>query len=85
MWDGEKFLSTQKLDITHIIDRVGTGDAFAAGIIYGLMNYSDDQEALEFGTAACALKHTIEGDANMIILEDVLDLMQGDKSGKIKR
>ncbi|MDO6806973.1 sugar kinase [Zobellia galactanivorans] len=84
MWDGEKYVKTKKLNITHVIDRVGTGDAFAAGLIYGLLHYGD-VEALKFASAACALKHTVPGDANMVSLENVLSLMQGDTSGAIRR
>lgn len=58
MWNGEKFIKAKMLDITHIIDRVGTGDAFASGLIYGLLHY-DEETALNFATAACALKHTV--------------------------
>jgi 2-dehydro-3-deoxygluconokinase len=85
VWNGRRFIKTKKLDVTHIVDRVGTGDAYAAGVIYGLLHYQKDEEALAFATAACALKHTVEGDANIISLEDVQELMSGDTSGKIKR
>lgn len=84
MWTGEKYIKAQMLDITHIIDRVGTGDAFASGLIYGLLHY-DDEEALNFATAACALKHTVPGDVNLVSLDNVLSLMEGDTSGAIKR
>lgn len=72
------------LDITHIIDRVGTGDAFAAGLIYGFLHY-DDEQALDFAAAACALKHTVPGDVNTVSLQNVQSLMEGDTSGAIKR
>lgn len=85
LWNGKEFFKTSKLDVTHIVDRVGTGDAYAAGVIYGLLNYEDDFDALQFGTAACALKHTVEGDANMVSADMVTDLMQGNTSGNIKR
>lgn len=85
MWNGTSMLKTRKLEITFIVDRVGTGDAFAAGLIYGLMNYKEDQQALNFATAACALKHTVIGDANMVAVEDVKQLAEGDTSGKINR
>jgi 2-dehydro-3-deoxygluconokinase len=84
MWDGEEYMKTEILNITHVIDRVGTGDAFAAGLIYGLLHY-EDFPALKFASAACALKHTIQGDVNMVSLENVLSLMEGDTSGSIKR
>jgi len=84
MWNGREYIKTETLDITPVIDRVGTGDAFAAGLIYGLLHY-EDKEALEFGSAACALKHTLPGDVNMVSLDNVLSLMKGDTSGSIKR
>ncbi|MBR06769.1 MAG: 2-dehydro-3-deoxygluconokinase [Rickettsiales bacterium] len=85
MWNGKSFRKTHKLEVTHIVDRVGTGDAYAAGLIYGLLHYTDDLEALKFATAACALKHTVEGDANMVSLDSVLELTKGNTSGKIIR
>lgn len=85
MWDGKEEIRTPNYDITHIVDRVGTGDAFAAGLIYGLLHYSSDEAALNFATAACALKHTIEGDANIVSVVDVENLVGGDTSGRIKR
>ncbi len=85
MWDGEQLLLTEMLDVTHIIDRVGTGDAYAAGLIYGLLHHENDQHALEFAIAACALKHTIEGDANMVSVADVEGLVGGNTSGAIIR
>jgi len=84
MWNGTEYIKTEVLDITPVIDRVGTGDAFAAGLIYGLLHYPD-KEALEFASAACALKHTVPGDVNMVSLDNVLNLMQGDTSGSIIR
>ena len=84
MWNGEAYIKTEMLNITHIIDRVGTGDAFAAGLIYGLLHY-DDEKALDFASAACALKHTVPGDVNLVSLENVLSLMEGDTSGAIRR
>ncbi len=84
MWNGREYIKTEMLDITPVIDRVGTGDAFAAGLIYGLLHY-EDKEALEFASAACALKHTVPGDVNMVSLDNVLSLMKGDTSGSIKR
>lgn len=84
IWNGKKYIRTEMLNITHIIDRVGTGDAFAAGLIYGLLHF-DDKEAMDFATAACALKHTIPGDVNTVSLENVISLMQGNTSGAIIR
>jgi 2-dehydro-3-deoxygluconokinase len=85
MWNGQEFITTDMLDITHVIDRVGSGDAFASGLIYGLLHYDNDVQALNFATAACALKHTIPGDVNLVSLENVLSLMEGDTSRSIKR
>ena len=84
LWNGEAYVTSETLNITHIIDRVGTGDAFAAGLIYGLLHF-DDEKAIEFASAACALKHTVVGDVNMVSLENVLSLMDGDTSGSIRR
>ncbi len=84
IWNGQKYIKTDMLNITHIIDRVGTGDAFAAGLIYGLLHYND-KDAIDFAASACALKHTIPGDVNTVSLENVQSLMQGDTSGAIKR
>lgn len=84
MWTGKVYVKTEVLNISHVIDRVGTGDAFAAGVIYGLLHY-DDIKALKFATAACALKHTVPGDVNLVSLENVISLMEGNTSGKIKR
>ena len=83
-WTGNEYISTQELEITSVVDRIGTGDAYAAGIIYGLQNF-DDQKTLDFANAACALKHTILGDANLVSVEEVLEVVQGNTGGRIKR
>ena len=85
LWNGEQVLYSPTFDITHIVDRVGTGDAFAAGLIYGLLHFDSDQEGVDFASAACALKHTVEGDANMVSVADVERLMDGYESGRIIR
>lgn len=85
IWNGKSYTKTEILDITHVIDRVGTGDAFAAGLIYGLLHYEDDIQAVRFASAACALKHTVPGDVNTVSLDNVLRLMEGDTSGTIQR
>lgn len=69
----------------HIVDRVGGGDSFGGGLIYSLMNGMDTQQAVEFAVAASALKHTIEGDFNMVTRSEVEKLMKGDASGRIQR
>jgi 2-dehydro-3-deoxygluconokinase len=85
IWNGADVLMSPSLDVTHIVDRVGTGDAYAAGMIYGMLNLASDQEAVNFATAACALKHTVEGDANVVSVGDVESLVKGNTSGRIKR
>lgn len=73
-------------DITHIVDRVGGGDSFMGGLVYGLISYPDnDQKALEFAVAASCLKHTIYGDFNMVTVAEVENLMAGDGSGRVSR
>ncbi|MDH6252531.1 2-dehydro-3-deoxygluconokinase [Chryseobacterium sp. H1D6B] len=81
--DGDYF-ETELLEVTPVVDRIGTGDAFAAGLIYGLLNY-DDEMALKFANAACAVKHTILGDINQCSAEDILEVVNGNSGGRIKR
>lgn len=78
-------LHSSRYDITDIVDRVGTGDSFAAGLIYGLLTYRDDAKALEFATAASCLKHSVLGDFNRVSVAEVEALMQGDASGRVQR
>jgi 2-dehydro-3-deoxygluconokinase len=85
MWNGEEMLKTPVHQITPIIDRIGGGDAFIAGLIYGLFTYKNDQKALDFAVAASALKHSVEGDANLISADEVEPVMQGDSSGRLVR
>ncbi len=85
MWNGEELIETDYQDITHIVDRIGTGDAFLAGFIYGQVVLKNDLESLRFGTAAAALKHTIEGDQNLVTVAEVEAVMSGDKSGRLRR
>ena len=86
MWNGKELLETSDIEINPIIDRVGGGDAFIAGLIHGLISFDgDDQKALEFGVAASALKHTIEGDALISTIAEVEAIRQGETSGRIKR
>ncbi len=80
-----EFLSSRHYEITDIVDRVGAGDSFAAGLIYGLRAYGDDQRALEFATAASCLKHSILGDINRVGVAEVEALMAGDSSGRVQR
>ncbi len=86
LWNGKKLFVSHTYQITHIVDRVGGGDAFMSGLIYGLMNYiGDDQKALDFAVAASCLKHTISGDFNLVSIDEVEKLMQGDESGRVAR
>jgi len=85
LWDGKKLYQAPKYDITHIVDRVGGGDSFMGGLIYGLLNYNNDQVALNFAVSASCLKHTIEGDFNMVSIEEVEKLMEGNTSGRVSR
>ncbi len=85
MWTGTELLETADIDINPIVDRVGGGDSFIAGLIHGLIRFDDPQKALEFGVAASALKHTIEGDALISTEAEVEAIRQGETSGRIKR
>ncbi|MBP1594186.1 MAG: kdgK3 [Bacteroidetes bacterium] len=77
---------SKRYDITHIVDRVGGGDSFMGGLVYGLISYpNDDQKALEFAVAASCLKHTIYGDFNLVTVSEVENLMKGDGSGRVSR
>jgi 2-dehydro-3-deoxygluconokinase len=69
----------------HIVDRVGGGDSFGAGIIYGMLNKMSPQESLEFAVAASCLKHSIEGDFNQVSVDEVKKLSGGDASGRVQR
>ncbi len=80
-----EFLVGPRYDLTHIIDRVGTGDSFGAGLIYSLLTGSSHQQALDFATAASALKHTVPGDFNLVTLDEVRRLAAGGVGGRIQR
>ena len=84
LYDGEKFYHTRKYDI-RIVDRVGGGDSFASGLIYGLVTGMPMEDAAEFAVAASALKHTIPGDMNLVTVDEVTTLMKGDASGRVQR
>lgn len=83
--DGEHFYESKRYMISDIIDRVGGGDSFAGGLIYGLNHYKDKQQALEFAVAASCLKHSIIGDFNRVGVSDVETLMGGDGTGRVQR
>ena len=85
--DANGFMLSRRYEITDIVDRVGGGDSFASGLIYGLLTYGYDraQDALEFAAAASALKHTIPGDFNLITVSEAEKLAGGDASGRVQR
>ena len=86
LFDGDKMFESKQYQITHIVDRVGGGDSFMGGLIYGLLTYpNEDQKALDFAVAASCLKHTIKGDANLVTVAEVEKLMGGDASGRVAR
>lgn len=85
LWDAGRFYTGTTYDITPIVDRVGGGDAFAGGLIFGLRTYDDRQRALEFAIAASCLKHSIYGDFNLVTVDEVEKLMAGDASGRVSR
>jgi len=84
LFDGT-FHVSRRYAITHIVDRVGGGDSFSAGLIYGLNTYRNPAEALEFAVAASCLKHTIGGDYNRVTVREVENLMKGSGSGRVQR
>ena len=83
--DRASFYVSRRYEINDIIDRVGGGDSFAGGLIYGLNHYQEKQSALEFAVAASCLKHSIIGDFNRVSVDDVTKLMSGDSSGRVQR
>ena len=85
IYNGEEFYTSKRYDIDPIIDRVGGGDSFSGGIIHGLMTKPNQGAALEFAVAASALKHTINGDFNLVSVEEVEALAGGDASGRVQR
>lgn len=85
IYDGKTFYESKHYDINPIIDRVGGGDSFSAGLIHGLLSYKDQTKALEFAVAASALKHTIPGDFNLISTSEVESLAKGNANGRVQR
>ena len=85
LFNGREFFASTRYDLTHIVDRVGAGDSFAAGLIYGMATGMGDEETLNFAVAASALKHTIPGDLNLVTLSEVQNLMGGNASGRVQR
>jgi 2-dehydro-3-deoxygluconokinase len=85
LWRMGQIYTAPRYDSTPIVDRVGAGDSFCAGLIYGLRTYDDAQQALEFAVAASCLKHTVPGDFNLVGVAEVEKLMGGDVSGRVSR
>ena len=83
--DRKEFIVSKHYEISDIVDRVGGGDSFSGGLIYGLNSYPSHQEALEYAVAASCLKHSVSGDFNRVSVDDVEKLMQGDGSGRVVR
>jgi len=85
LWNGNSLLHSKKYEVTNIVDRVGSGDAFMAGLIYGLIEGNPEKEVLEFAIAASVLKHSIPGDVNTVSIEEVNALVKGENVGKLLR
>jgi 2-dehydro-3-deoxygluconokinase len=86
LYDGKNMYESKQYQITDIVDRVGGGDSFMGGLIYGLLHYPNEkQKALDFAVAASCLKHTIKGDANLVTIQEIEKLMNGDASGRVNR
>jgi 2-dehydro-3-deoxygluconokinase len=85
LYDGKRYYTSRKYHIDHIVDRIGGGDAYSSGIIYGLLTGQDLQESVNFAAAAGCLKHSIHGDFNLVSFDEILALMGGDASGRIQR
>ena len=85
LYDGKDFYQSKRYDIDPIIDRVGGGDSFSGGLIHGLLTMDTPDEALEFAVAASALKHTINGDFNLVTEAEVKALAKGNANGRVQR
>ncbi|MBN8650899.1 MAG: sugar kinase [Cytophagales bacterium] len=85
LFNGKSLLKAKTYDLTHIVDRVGAGDAFMAGLIYGALQAKSDADALEFATASCAFKHAVEGDVNLCSVEEIEALVRDENVGKLLR
>jgi 2-dehydro-3-deoxygluconokinase len=85
IYNGEEFYESRRYDIMPIIDRVGCGDSFSGGLIHGLLTKPTQGEALEFAVAASALKHTINGDFNLVTVDEVEALAAGNANGRVQR
>jgi 2-dehydro-3-deoxygluconokinase len=85
LYDGKKLYTARKYDITNVVDRLGSGDAFTAGLIYCLLAGKSDEEALDFATAASALKHSIMFDPNLVSVQEIESLVKEGGAGRVQR
>jgi 2-dehydro-3-deoxygluconokinase len=85
MWNGKQLLRSKEYELTHIVDRVGAGDAFMSGLIYATLQKMDDPSTIEFATAAGAFKHSVEGDVNVASAKEIETLVKGENVGKLLR
>ena len=85
LYDGKEFYKSKKYNINPIIDRVGGGDSFGGGLIYAMLSGYNNQDSIDFAVAASCLKHSIEGDFNLVSIKEVETLMKGDGSGRVQR
>ncbi len=86
LYNGTQVYNATIKEVTPVVDRVGSGDAFMGGLIYGLLSYKQDfQKALDFAVVACCLKHTVSGDYNLVTVEEVEQMMLGEATGKVSR
>ena len=86
LFDGKSIYDAAVKEVTPVVDRVGSGDAFMGGLIYGLLEFqNNNQRALDFAVAACCLKHTIAGDYNLVTLKEVENMLDGDGAGLVSR
>ncbi|MBQ8588449.1 MAG: sugar kinase, partial [Clostridia bacterium] len=84
LYDGKDYYKSKKYNI-NIVDRVGGGDSFGGGLIYGMLEGFSMQDTIEYAVAASCLKHSIEGDFNVVSVAEVKNLMKGDGSGRVQR
>ena len=86
LYDGKSIYNSTVREVTPVVDRVGSGDAFMGGLIYGLLEYTDDnQKTVDFAVTACCLKHSIPGDYNLVTLKEVEDKLDGNGAGLVSR
>jgi 2-dehydro-3-deoxygluconokinase len=86
LYDGKSIYNSAVREVTPVVDRVGSGDAFMGGLIYGLLEYkNDNQKTLDFAVTACCLKHSIAGDYNLVTLKEVEDRLDGNGAALVSR